>query len=330
MTSLLAMLGNESWFAPIANATATSAPNDTALITAALMQACALGPPLSSFASLDDEDNSFTFAGYTCDSLGITPLGPGLLQIGWGLPSGGYSIAQDLELVVGRWFQGFSEGTVGTASNLGSLGLGVGVFLAEEALLVAASIGGSSRPIFVAAGTTVVKPSVPLYAKIIVSTVVIFQVAALIALLVFIYRAPTFSSRVDAVTTAIIGGQLARATRLPAIQPVDAIDAAVVKRLGDVDGLIGAYGTKDPVEMRAYGTRARGGTVEGAGVDADDVSSRTVSVELQPQTVVAGAGWARVRPGRPGPVYGVRLGAPGLISRDIEKRYNDRETESLP
>lgn len=305
MTALLAMLGNESWFAPIANVSA-SAPNDTALLTAALTQACMRGTPLSSFpvggASLLTGAGAFSLAGAYCNDLARR------LTLG---------AAEATEQVVALWFMAFPTPINDDSSSeppTAAMALGVGMYFAEEALLVeaAAAAGvGAGRPIFVAGGTAVIKPNVPLYAKVIVSAFMFAEVAGLIALLAFIYSSLSFASRIDAATLASIGAQLTRAgAKLPTI---GAVDAAAIKRLEEMDGLIGAYGTDDPVELMPYG--AGDGAAD---ADADAASSRTASVELAPQRVgpgsVGGVVW-------PGSTYKLSIGAQGLISRGFHKRY---------
>lgn len=149
-------------------------------------------------------------------------------------------IMRDISKIVAEWFSGFGY------DNSTEDALEAGMYLANEALLTLtadASRMDSARPIFYSNGTSVMKPSMRYPAKATVSFLMLLETVGLIALAVFIYRMPTFASRIDTVHVATIGAQLVRqmGADLPplGLRPRGLARQKYLKELEDTDGLIG-------------------------------------------------------------------------------------------
>jgi hypothetical protein len=211
-------------------------------------------------------------------------------------------VRDDLESLVVTWFMAFGH------PDLAKMAFGAGMFFANEALLVETANAGSldtSRSIYVSQGTTLTKPSVPLVGKIVVSVFIGLEVLALLGLLGYIYHVPTFCSRLDALTIAAVGVQLTRqGVTFPGLGAKR--EKAFFNKLEGVDGLIGTQAAEEVIEMALFAS-----AVAEAEARDDGLSSKTVSVELpRPQGR-----------GPPAPRYGLALGAQGLVSRGVGKKY---------
>lgn len=245
-----AMLGNESWFYPVQNATTLQEERD------ALVAACIRGMPLSTYTGYNH--NGFSTANGRCSFLnfpGKLPQVEGDEEEGSStnssLTGGGSSTANqsndtsieivaDLSRVVAGWFSGFGY----NASTEDALE--AGMYLANEALLTLtadASKIDSARRIYTSNGTSVFKPSMRYPAKATVSLLMLLEIAGMVSLAVFIYRMPTFASRLDAVHVATIGSQLVRqmGDDLPplSLRPRGLARKKYLKEMEDTDGLIG-------------------------------------------------------------------------------------------
>lgn len=228
-----AMLGEESWFYPLTNATTLQEDRD------AFVAACVRGLPLSVYTGYFH--NGFASANFGCSFLGF----PGKLP---DLASNNQTngtveeMGEDVSHLVAAWFSGFTY----NASTQDALE--AGMYLANEALLTLtadASKIDSARPIYVSQGTTVFKPDMRNPSKAIVSFLVLVEIAGLGYFTWFCYRMPTFASRLDAVDVATIGVQLTRRGGSEVILPPLGLRARgrerekYLKGLEEVDGLIG-------------------------------------------------------------------------------------------
>jgi len=200
MTSLLAILGDNTFFSTAVNATATGAYGD------ALAAICSHTIPLT---ILDSYSSSYGPRS-SCQYLAAK------------LAKDDEYIEEQLTRLVVSWFYYFNTTDI-------SAGLGSALYYAHEQLLTtvaAATHSSGSRPIITAAGTTVTKPSVSLGVKIFISVLVAVQVAALVGLAVYIYSAKTFGHALDALAFLAIGATAAtRGRRGP-------LDLSDVPRLG--------------------------------------------------------------------------------------------------
>jgi hypothetical protein len=178
--SLIAMLGNESWFHRL-----QSQPElgDAATATEFLTDMCTGELPLVSFLSFNS--NPITGGCSDIDASTRTP-------------------STQVVLLAYEWFQSLS------INELPIRLLTASIFFANEALLNAGQgeFLGSGRQISSSLGATVLKPSITPPAKFIISILLGIEIIALVGLAVFIYQRPTFSHRIDAVSAAVIGAQL--------------------------------------------------------------------------------------------------------------------------
>jgi hypothetical protein len=297
-SSLIAMLGNGSWFHPIGNITtfgSDAASNATML--SVILSACTRGSPLAGFFF----ESSFYVPATLCS------------QMDW--EAGRYGgLALLLESIGTGLFNGFAS------PEDAQKGLDAAMFFANEALLVETvnagnGFGGGASPIYTSAGTAVIKPSVSLTGKIVVSVFIGIEVLALLALLGYIYHVPTFGSRIDAFTIAAMGAQLVqRGARLRAI---GLRDKKALQGLEQADGLIGLHNVAEQaLEMTLFGAQAPA-RAEADGMHDDGLSSKTVSVDL-PNDARHGS---RRPPTPPRPRYRLDVGAEGVISRRWKRVY---------
>lgn len=229
-----AMLGNESWFYQVRNATNAQEERD------ALIAACIRGLPFATYTGYIR--NGFSASNGQCSFLNFPGKVP---EPETDLTTSANStadaeIVRDLSRIVAEWFSGFGY------DNSTEDALEAGMYLANEALLTLtadASRMDSARPIYFSNGTSVMKPSMRYPAKATVSFLILLETTGLIGLAVFIYRMPTFASRLDSVHVATIGSQLARqmGADLPplSLRPRGLARQKYLKELEDVDGLIG-------------------------------------------------------------------------------------------
>lgn len=247
------MLGEESWFHAVMNATNVQEERD------AFISACVRGLPFSAYTGYFHND--FAAANLQCSFLGYPGKVPTLDSEGvadYYYPSydsnltssfnesSEVQIAGDMSRMVAQWFSGFAVANGSTEDALEA-----GLYLASEALLTVtadASKVDSARPIYVSSGTSVVKPDMRNPAKAVVSFLVLAEIVGLLWLAWFSYRMPTFAARFDAFHVATIGAQLtttrqagARLLLLPplGLRPRGRARLTYLKKLEDVDGLIG-------------------------------------------------------------------------------------------
>lgn len=244
-----AMLGNESWFYQIRNATTPQEERD------AFVAACVRGLPFSTYTGY--VRNGFATANGQCSFLNFP--GSNISSGTQSADSPQVFVDKDVSKLVASWFSGFGYDNNSNINNSTVDVLEAGMYLANEALLgltADASRTDSARPVYVSNGTAVTKPSMRYPAKATVSFLMLLEVGGLAALAVFTYRMPTFASRLDAVHVATIGAQLcasaassrqnnttttAAADLLPplGLRPRGLARQRYLKELEDVGGLIG-------------------------------------------------------------------------------------------
>ncbi|KAI1084089.1 hypothetical protein F5B20DRAFT_526672 [Whalleya microplaca] len=295
--SLLAMIGNGSWYQAVQNASINS--DNLEVANAVYLDICSRGLPLTQL----QESHGFWAATTVCNRLD-------------------YSIGRDyastyLASITYEWFLGAFNNTNYTLANLGSA-----MYFANEALLTetaaaAAAVLAPSHRIYQSSGRTVVKPSVALPAKIVISILLFVEIAALLALALFIYRVPTFASYFDSVSVAVIGAQiLASGVRLP---DLSLAKEKSLSNLKDHDGLIGIRDEEPPTYEEANGSSNSGeahadtgGARRSSSTRADDMSDPARAIEM---VTLHGLGGTAVSHA-PGSSAGcLAVGAPGLISR---------------
>ncbi|KAH8666548.1 hypothetical protein BX600DRAFT_461974 [Xylariales sp. PMI_506] len=221
MTSMLTLLGNESWYHLAQNQSLMS-NNDTAAVM--LSDICSRGLPLLAVGSnvkTFGNDNLLYAVGKCSDLDSVISRGLSQDTIAW---------------MAYYWFTGLADDY--------SSALPLAMFYANRATLVQASSSLeqylAARQIYRSPGVAVIKPSVPLAGLIIVSALLAVEVLALVCLAIFIYRQPTFASRVDAKSTAMIGAQLfATGVSLPHLG-FERTPAAL-QGLKEAPGLIGVH-----------------------------------------------------------------------------------------
>ncbi|KAF3762811.1 hypothetical protein M406DRAFT_108045 [Cryphonectria parasitica EP155] len=230
-----AMLGNESWFYQVQNASTVQEQRD------GFVAACLRGLPFSAYTGYFR--NGFSMANLDCSFLNYPGKVPSVTSESYNF--GTYNqtdarIVGDVSQLVAEWFSGFGYNTSTEDA------LEAGMYLANEALLVLTTDSSkidSARPIYVSNGTSVIRPNMRNPSKAVVSFLMLAEMLALIMLAVFIYRMPTFGSRLDAVHIATIGSQLSRqtGTELPplGLRPRGLARQKYLKNLEETDGLIG-------------------------------------------------------------------------------------------
>lgn len=230
-----AMLGEESWFHAVVNATNVQEERD------AFVSACVRGLPLSTYTGYFH--NGFASANFQCSFLGYPDKIPISDSTEYNLTSlnrTDVQIVGDMSRMVAEWFSGF----VANASTEDALE--AGMYLANEALLTVtadASKVDSARPIYLSRGTLVVKPDMRNPSKAVVSFLMLAEIVGLLWLAWSSYRMPTFAARFDAIHVATIGAQLTRqmGVELPGLglRPRGLARLKYLKKLEDADGLIG-------------------------------------------------------------------------------------------
>ncbi|KAH8647705.1 hypothetical protein BX600DRAFT_475743 [Xylariales sp. PMI_506] len=233
MTAMRALLGNSSWLAPVVNGSLSDASPE--LAATIYLDICNNGVPLvwlnDVYSSLKTGADLCTDAqSWVAEGYAVTNTAGIIFQ--W--LSAWYPVETTLDI----------GGYTYEAKNTTALIRAV-THLANEALMsVGSTMTASSgaRTIYTSSGITIVKPSVSLAAKIVISVVLLLQVAGLIALFVFILRVPVFARRFDALTMAAIGAQFAWCeVPLPPLGRPRA--KSHLKNLHEFDGVIGFEGT---------------------------------------------------------------------------------------
>ncbi|KAI1420251.1 hypothetical protein F5Y12DRAFT_138681 [Xylaria sp. FL1777] len=218
-TAMLSMFGNESWILPLQNISVTTDPST---MIAIYRDMCTGGIP---FLSWGGESSTFNegFSSYEsyCTIDQNVFHGP-LLSI---------------KGEVYGWFSYFGK-TSSVNQTLASA-----AFLANEATLTRAGLppgyGTSLDPgvIYTSPGATVHKPSISLPAEIVISILIGVEALAIVLLLVYIYRKPTFTTRLDSFVVATIGAQLsATGVELPHLHETG---EKRYQHLQEHDGVIG-------------------------------------------------------------------------------------------
>lgn len=226
-----AMLGQESWFQPIANSTNIQETRDS------FISACTRGLPFATYSGY--LRNGFSTANLRCSLLDYSRLPP-LDTNTTTTDAPTAQIAGAASRLVAEWFSGFAFNSSTEDA------LSAGLYLASEALLGitadSSKIDGA-RPVYVSGGTSTVKPTMRNPSKAIVSLLVFVQVVGLLALAWSSYRVPTFASRMDSLHVAALGAQLVRRSgvELPplGLQRRGLARVKFLKKLEGVDGLIG-------------------------------------------------------------------------------------------
>lgn len=247
MVLMNAMLGNESWFYPVLNATLS----DNQGKRDAFVSSCLRGLPFSTYTGLGH--NGFASANVQCSFLDMPGKVPAVDDTTYGFANYNETTAQitgDLSRMVAEWFSGFAFNTSTEDA------LSAGMYFANEAILTLtadASRLDSARPIYVSNGTAVAKPAINITAKAIISFLLLVETVGLVLLAIFIYRMPTFASRMDAVHIAAIGAQLVKqmGEELPplGLRPRGRTRERYMKGLEDTDGLIGV---QEEVELTSF------------------------------------------------------------------------------
>lgn len=268
-----AMLGNESWFYPVLNATLSNNQEKRD----AFVSSCLRGLPFSTYTGADR--NGFASANLQCSFLNLAGRVPETDDADYTFANYNETsekITGDISRMVAEWFSGFAFNS--STENA----LSAGMYLANEAILTLtadASRLDSGRPIYVSNGTVVVKPRIHNTVKAIVSFLHLVEIVGLVLLAVFIYRMPTFASRLDAVHIAAIGAQLVRQMggELPhlGLYPKGRARQRYIKGLEGTDGLIGV---QEEVELTSLPiTRNAGPASASASASMTATTPRTSS-----------------------------------------------------
>lgn len=187
MTAALALFGNGTFFHTARNATNATQQHD------ALRRICEYGH--IPFAAFDQ--------GY---ALGIRMSSIWNLCESWFLADYRSAYTDTLPHLVAHFMQGFSDPE--QAQKI----LEISTFFANEALLTVSADSGTdtSRKIYEAQGYVLLKPRMSIPGIVVISFVIILQIAGLALLIRFIYSAPTWTVSLDAAALARIGAQLHR------------------------------------------------------------------------------------------------------------------------
>ncbi|KAI7281950.1 hypothetical protein KC343_g945 [Hortaea werneckii] len=128
----------------------------------------------------------------------------------------------------------------------------------------------SGRKIWYSPGSLVIRPSVSPAALGVISTLIFLQVAALLALLWYIYTVPTWTPSLNSVAVA----QLTRRLADDHLPPIGRLDDKSLRKLEELDGVVGVLQEDEVVQEK--GCRASStsqGTEEGAGTASARQSS---------------------------------------------------------
>ncbi|KAI0537893.1 hypothetical protein GGR58DRAFT_526951 [Xylaria digitata] len=239
-TAMKAMLGSDSWIVPVQNISATT---DNYTLSLIYRDMCTGGIPFLSW----DSSSGFSQNERSCYI---------------------YRYAEDIERLpyirqqVYGWFNSFSLSEYPNVNDT----LASAAFFANEATLTRAAVRpywyNAPGVIYSSPGATVHKPNISLPAEIVISILIGAEALAIIALLAFIYRKPTFTNRLDALVVATIGAQLAAAgVELPHLNETG---SKWHKILEAHDGVIG-FNHGDLADEETRDTSGQNGTTNGQG-----------------------------------------------------------------
>lgn len=280
-----AMLGNESWFYPVVNATL----GDNQEKRDAFISSCLRGLPFSTYTGIGQ--NGFASANMQCNFLNMPGKPPKIDDTRYGFANDNDTTTQitgDLSRMVAEWFSGFAFNTSTEDA------LSAGMYLANEAILkltADASRLDSARPIFVSNGTAVNKPTVHITSKVVVSFLLLIEVLGLVLFAMFIYRMPTFASRMDAVHIAAFGAQIVKqmGEELPplGVRPGGRTRERYMKALEDTDGLIGV---QEEIELTSFAATPRNAGPASASASSNAPTPRTSSTSTSAVAASHGQG----------------------------------------
>lgn len=113
---------------------------------------------------------------------------------------------------------------------------GAAMFYANQAVLTqAAQLTSASRPIYTSGGLTVQKPTMAFASLVILSILILFEVAGLLYLAIYISRHPTWTNSLNAIAVAQLAASLAPGT----LPPAGSSDERQLEALHKLDGHVG-------------------------------------------------------------------------------------------
>ena len=119
---------------------------------------------------------------------------------------------------------------------------GAAMFYSNQAVLTqAAQLTGASRPIYTTGGLRVQKPTMAFASLVILSILILFEVAGLLYLAIYISRHPTWTNSLNAIAVAQLAASLAPGT----LPPAGSSDERQLEALHKLDGHVG-IDTGDP------------------------------------------------------------------------------------
>jgi hypothetical protein len=273
MTSAIAMFGNQSFFFIASNSSESTFPP-------ALTQICQQGNvPFSRLGLLKFDG----FQG-ACTDIATTR-------------SEVQQDVGDLASLIWNWVSNFKDNTTAREA------LAVSMFLSNQAMLTITSSATEgllgAREIFTAPGEVVFKPTMTLAGKIIITVLIAFQLAGIGWIIWYIHKVPTWTVALDAMAVAMMGKNM-EDEDLPPIGPLYEKD---MKRLGEIDGLVGV--------IEHTPDRSEEAVAETASLDSREKEQTTTkSSALQAH-----------------PPFRLGLGAPGIINRKLAPPKQPKKTK---
>ncbi len=244
---MISMFGNESWIPPLQNISETS---DSSTLDTIYRDMCTGGIPFLLWY----------------DASGFSVYGSSCRVAGGSYHEDGHVRLLDIKYQVYGWFRYFSD-----TSNVNET-LASAAFFANEATLTRASLRSNTFSdtgvIHTSPGATVRKPSISRPAQIVISVLIGAEALAILLLLAYIYRKPTFTRRLDALIVATIGAQLSAAgVELPHLNETG---ANRYKHLKEHDGVIGlSHGSLTDEEARGVSNQGSTPGQSGTNVGSD-------------------------------------------------------------
>lgn len=234
MTAALALFGPRSFV----NATAGV---DEASLSTARSQICQKGAiPFSNMYSMNFENTTSAL----CD------------RSTWGQSTANSDAEHPLLEMLFQWTTSLFSDSVSAQTALGTaMFFGVESHLTRTAYATAQD---SARAISTSRGTAISRPYISTAGMGIISTLIVWQLAALVVLTLYIYRGPTWTASLDALAIARIA---ALTEKRHDVLLTSEDDRATLKRLEGVDGLVDVALGDYNVERRgskAAGFRNRG------------------------------------------------------------------------